>query len=145
MGKELSTKRLETMMVVAYVFMDRSSCARLRVGCVITNLEMTEIVAYGYNGNYRGGPNDCDDSEAVGGCGCIHAESNALIKAPYRPGELIIFITASPCERCAKKILNAGIHIVVYDEEYRDRTGIQLLKKNGVTVIQIEPPYYPFK
>lgn len=106
---------------------NRSTCERTRVGCVITNLDMTQIFAYGYNGSVRGGPNECDDPNQVGGCGCIHAESNALVKAPYLPGQLSLFVTMAPCLACAKLIVNAGIERVFYRDLYRKREGLNLL------------------
>lgn len=127
-------KRLDTMFEIASVIAKRSSCNRAKVGCVITNIEMTQILAMGYNGNYRGGPNECDHPNAAGQCGCIHAEENALIKAPYTPGQLLLFSTTAPCLSCAKLILNAGIKYVFADTLYRDPSGVELLFRNHVNV-----------
>jgi deoxycytidylate deaminase len=33
---------------------------------------------------------------------------------------------------CAKAIVNAGIDEVVYHEEYRDLSGVEILKDSGV-------------
>ena len=33
---------------------------------------------------------------------------------------------------CAKAIVNAGVDEVVYEEKYRDTTGIEILKNSGV-------------
>lgn len=136
MHKSPSTvdKRLDTMFEIAAIIAKRSSCDRAKVGCVITNTEMTQILAMGYNGNYRGGPNECDHPNAAGQCGCIHAEENALIKAPYAPGQLLLFSTTAPCLACAKLILNAGIKYVFADVPYRDPSGIELLFRNQVNV-----------
>ena len=38
---------------------------------------------------------------------------------------------------CAKAIINAGIAEVVYEEQYRDLSGILLLKSAGILVRQI--------
>lgn len=112
----------------------RGTCKRLHVGCVITNLDSTEIVSYGYNGNYAGGPNECDGDEA-GKCGCVHAEVNALIKAGRRG--VNIFLTDAPCLACSKLIINSGIPNVFYWRDYRLTEGIDLLKEEGVNVTQI--------
>lgn len=129
--------RVDLMIQFARAAASRSTCKRLQVGCVISNREMTTIYSYGYNGNYRGGPNECD-SEIPGACGCIHAEVNALVKAPYLPGELVLVTTASPCLACAKLILNAGIHTVAYAERYRTAEGLALLVEQGIHVIHPE-------
>lgn len=123
------------MMAFAQQVATRSTCSRAQVGCVITNLEMTSVLAYGYNGNYRGGPNFCDGT-GEGACGCVHAEANALIKSPYDPDRLVLFTTLSPCLACAKLILNAGITHVRYLLEYRDPAGLDLLRRSAHTVTQ---------
>ena len=35
---------------------------------------------------------------------------------------------------CAKCIINAGIKTVIYDEEYRNIEGLEILKASGITV-----------
>lgn len=126
------------MLEIASSVAKRSSCDRAQVGCVVTNLEMTQIVAYGYNGNYRGGPNACDRPDEPGNCGCIHAEANALVKAPYDPGQLVLFATTCPCIGCAKLILNSRIDKVVFATTYRLGEGRRLLMDNNVTVHHVE-------
>jgi len=124
----MNKKRLskeELMMGIAELVSKRSTCSRLQVGSVITDSTMKEIISYGYNGNYSGGPNECDSDE-IGNCGCIHSEINSLIKAKQR-GE-IIFITFAPCLMCAKAIINSGIKKVYYKKDYRNKSGLNLLK-----------------
>lgn len=111
----------------------RSTCSRLSVGAVITSLDFKELISYGYNGNYSGGPNTCDRNEA-GNCGCIHAENNALNK-PRSRQDMAIFLTDSPCVMCAKLIINAqNIKKVIYKEEYRNIEGIEMLRKSNIEV-----------
>lgn len=125
--------RHEMFMQVAHVVQQRATCERLRVGCVITNHEGTSIVSMGYNGNARELTNGCDNPNQPGGCGCLHAEENALLKAPY--GEaLTLYTTASPCLMCAKRILNSKVTTVFYDEEYRDSEPIKLLDDHGIKI-----------
>ena len=65
----------------------------------------------------------------------IHAEINALLKCDYNiRGRKIMYVTLSPCKMCAKAMINGGVSEVVYDEEYRDMSGVDLLKSAGVTV-----------
>ena len=79
----------ELMMKFAEMIATRSTCKRLQVGTVITDWTMRSIRSYGYNGNYRGGPNTCDRS-TPGNCGCIHSECNALINATERGSGLVL-------------------------------------------------------
>jgi dCMP deaminase len=78
-----------------------------------------------------------------GGCTrTVHAEANAISFAA-RSGNSTdgadLFTTHSPCYDCAKLIINAGIVRVVYDVEYRDPRGIDLLREAGIIVDAIEP------
>jgi len=120
----------------AHMLRKRSTCLRAQVGCVITSWDHNKVLAIGYNGNYRGGPNVCDSSEP-GKCGCLHAEENAIIKLDYNDhARKILYSTTAPCLMCAKRIINAGIELVVYKNQYRNIDGLELLNKNSVTVIQ---------
>lgn len=127
----------ELMMRVAELMSSRSTCDRLQVGCVITDIGMTTIYSIGYNGNYRGGPNECD-REDEGNCGCLHAEDNALVKLRTETKNLLLFTTHSPCPACAKRIVNQGnIHSVFYGEMYRDQSCFEILKAGDV-----QPTYH---
>lgn len=125
-------------MQMAGVISARSTCSRLHVGAIITNSAGTQIVAMGYNGNARGFPNSCDSDEP-GNCGCIHAECNALIKAPPDEGK-ILYTTHSPCVACAKMVINAGVARVVYADAYRNPAGIDLLTQARIFVMQLVVP-----
>jgi dCMP deaminase len=48
-----------------------------------------------------------------------------------------LYITLSPCKECSKLIHQSGIKRVVYQNGYRDDSGIQFLIKAGVEVEQI--------
>ena len=47
-------------------------------------------------------------------------------------------MTAAPCVECAKLIIQAGIKRVVYRDAYRLTDGVDLLRKAGVEVEQVE-------
>ena len=118
----------------AHIIAERSYDPRHKVGAVIVTEDNSQVLAVGYNGNYKGGPNKVE-SEEPGQSGMLHAEINALLKADYNnPKKKILYVTLSPCRMCAKAMINAGIEYVVYDEEYRDPSGINLLCDAGVEV-----------
>tara|TARA_Y100000310_G_C20005386_1_gene500430 strand:- start:3 stop:323 length:321 start_codon:yes stop_codon:yes gene_type:complete len=95
----------------------------------------TQVIAVGYNGNYSGGPNESESLEP-GESGMIHAEINALLKMDYNnPKKKIMYVTLSPCRMCSKAIVNSGIDTVVYDEVYRDSSGLDILLEGGVSVV----------
>jgi dCMP deaminase len=127
----------EVYMRMAEELAKRSTCARLQVGTVITDPQLENVVAIGYNGNVRGFPNRCDSVEA-GRCGCIHSEQNALVKAPGQMRDKVAFVTASPCVACAKLMIQANVSFVFYREAYRDPAGLEVLRMGGVRTVRYD-------
>ena len=124
----------QVWMEFAHIIARRSYDPRHQVGAVVVSSDNTQVLAIGYNGNYRGGPNAAE-SLSPGQSGMIHAEINALLKMDYNnPKDKILYVTLSPCRMCAKAIVNAGIKKVYYDEEYRDTSSLEILKDSGVEV-----------
>jgi len=118
----------------AHTIARRSYDPRHQVGAVIVTEDNSQVLAVGYNGNYKGGPNAVE-SDIPGESGMLHAEINALLKMDYNnPKKKIMYVTLSPCRMCAKAMINAGIECVIYNEEYRDPSGINLLCDAGVEV-----------
>ena len=117
----------------------RSVDPRFRVGAVIVTVDNTQVLAVGYNGDQRGGSNTVESTEP-GQSGFIHAEINALIKCDFNhPKAKKMYLTLSPCRQCAKAIVNGGISEVIYETEYRDRSGIELLESSGVKTRKANP------
>jgi deoxycytidylate deaminase len=114
-----------------------SPCTRLKVGCVITSLDGEEMFSFGYNGTYRGGPNECLRVE-VGNCGCVHAEMNALSKRRTRDS-FAVFLTHTPCERCAHLLINARVTSVYALEAYRNPDPWDLLSDTGISTRILSP------
>lgn len=124
-------------MRVAIILSERSIDTRTKVGCLIVSADNTQILSVGYNGLQRGGPNEVESLEP-GQSGCLHAEDNAIIKMDFNfPRRRIMYTTVSPCAMCAKRIINANIDDVVYLIEYRDTTGLDILRKAGVNVRRV--------
>jgi len=120
----------EIYIQLAYLMSSRSSCSRLKVGCVITSDDFRYVYAVGYNGSGSGLPNKCDHSDRQGQCGCLHAEINACINCTKdRHLSKVVFLTHSPCIQCSKALINlGGIKKIWYSEKYRDKKGLSLLK-----------------
>jgi dCMP deaminase len=51
----------------------------------------------------------------------LHAESNALDFAGERAAGCRLYVTCIPCFDCAKRIINAGVRSVLYEEYYESR------------------------
>ncbi len=125
----------EVYMRMAEELAKRSTCARRKVGTVITDPHLENVIAIGYNGNARRFPNECD-GPTPGACGCIHSEQNALVKAPGGMADKVAFITASPCVTCAKLLIQGNISHAFYREIYRDPSGLEVLARAGVTPVR---------
>lgn len=113
----------------------RSTCKRLQVGTVITTTDYRKVLAIGYNGNASGLPNTCDKDEP-GNCQCLHSEENAIINCDA-PREIkkVVFVTHLPCVLCAKRLINLGnVEVVYYENDYRIKDSIELLRMVGINV-----------
>ena len=125
-------------MQVASILALRSVDPRTQVGCLIVSDDNTRVLAVGYNGDQKGGPNRVESLEP-GKSELVHAEENALIKADYNfPRRKVMYVTSAPCKMCAKKIINGEISEVVFRDEYRDMSGVELLRSAGVPVRQFK-------
>jgi dCMP deaminase len=70
----------------------------------------------------------------------LHAESNAIMKVAKSTMSCEgadLYTTTCPCFDCAKLIIQAGICNVYYTEDYRDMSGVELLKRAGIIVKQV--------
>jgi dCMP deaminase len=127
----------ETWISVAHEIAKRSYDSHLKVGAIIVSEDNTRMLSVGYNGNYKGGPHERESDEPGMG-GFLHAEENALVKCDYNFSKRKhMYITHSPCRRCAKLIVNAGISQVIYDSTYRETSGIEILKSVGIEVFSM--------
>lgn len=114
----------------------RATCDRLKVGCVIVSENNRSIVGMGYNGSAAGLPNECQNKDKKGHCGCLHAEWNAIVNVNSQNGKLKAFVTHLPCNLCAQLLINMGVKQVNYLNDYRDDSGIKLLEKAKIKVEQ---------
>ena len=127
----------DVWMRTASIISERSYDPRHQVGTVVVTEDNTQVLAVGYNGNYSGGPNEVE-SEIPGESGMLHAEINALLKLDYNnPKKKKLYVTLSPCRMCAKAIVNSGVDEVIYKEEYRDTSGVDILKMSHINVRKI--------
>lgn len=95
---------------------------------MIVDAKLRAALAIGYNGPAVGEDDETACRETAGSCGCVHAEANALIKLRGSESGLILACTESPCEACAKLILNSDrISRVAWLAEYRDVAGVAVL------------------
>jgi len=128
----------EVWMEIALAISNRSYDPRLKVGAIIVSSDNHQMLALGYNGNYMGGPNEPESIEP-GKSGFLHAEINALVKCDYNyHKDKIMYVTHSPCIHCSKAIINGGIKCVVYNDLYRDITGLNILKESNIKIFSLD-------
>ena len=116
-----------------------SYCKRKQVGAIIVRDKM--IISDGYNGTPSGFENCCEDEEGLTQWFVLHAEANAISKVARSTQTCensTLYITLSPCKECSKLIHQSGIKRVVFQNGYRDTTGLEFLEKAGIEVTQIE-------
>jgi dCMP deaminase len=143
--------RDEMLMDIAQVVSARSTCDRLRVGAVIAR--SGRVLATGYNGAPSGMPHcnhicmcppgfphlmECTATQPCNNT--IHAEANAIVFAARHgvaTDNAELFVTHAPCLVCARLIINAGIMGVMYSVEYRDPSGVELLRSQSVALAKV--------
>lgn len=139
-NKELKQRNLDTRyMRMATIWAENSYCKRRQVGALLVKDKM--IISDGYNGTPSGFDNNCEDDNNSSFPYVLHAEANAITKVARSNNSsdgATLYVTASPCIECAKLIIQAGIKRVVYGEQYRLLDGVDLLRKAGIDVSQIE-------
>lgn len=129
----------EKYMEMARIWATNSYCKRRQVGALLVKDRM--IISDGYNGTPSGFENNCEDGDGITKPYVLHAEANAITKVAKSGNSAegsTLYVTASPCVECAKLIIQSGIRRVVYSDEYRLTDGIDLLKRAGIEVDQIQ-------
>lgn len=133
-------ERSDLLMGIAEIYSLRSTCARARVGAVLSR--EGRVITAGYNGAPAGLPHCLDEGCEIGdsgGCSrAVHAEANAIAaaaKVGISTADTFCYSTLAPCLPCAQLIINAGVIAVVYRDPHRDTGGLELLKKAGVSIM----------
>jgi dCMP deaminase len=123
---------------MAHIWAQNSYCERRKVGALIVKNRM--IISDGYNGTPAGFENICEDDSGNTKPYVLHAEANAITKVAKSGNSsegATLYVTDSPCIECAKLIIQSGIKRVVYDRKYRITDGLDLLKRAGVEVEEL--------
>jgi dCMP deaminase len=124
---------------MAQTWGELSHCERKKVGALIVKGRM--IISDGYNGTPSGFENACEDEEHYTKWHVLHAEANAILKVAASTQSCegaTLYITLSPCRECSKLIHQAGIKRVVFSKAYTDASGLDFLKKAGVSLTLME-------
>lgn len=140
----MATERMTSFfMGLAHKCASMSRGRRLKVGAIAVQND-EDVLGYGWNGTPRGWDNNCEienpDGTLTTKPEVLHAESNVLAKI-MRNGKssngATMYITHAPCLECSKLMYQGGITKVIYEQDYRDTSGIDFLRKCGVEVCKI--------
>ena len=136
----------EYFLKIASVVAERATCRRHHMGAVA--VKNKHILSTGYNGAPAGGK-DClelgclrDEKNIPSGtrheiCRGIHAEQNVIIQAALHGVSLegsIIYATHTPCNLCAKMLVNAKIKRFVSFGKYDDNSFVDLFREAGIVI-----------
>jgi len=123
---------------MARIWAENSYCKRRQVGALVVKNQM--IISDGFNGTPSGFENVCEENDVTKPY-VLHAEANAITKlarSHNSSDNATLYVTASPCLECSKLIIQSGIKRVIYGEQYRLCDGIELLKRAGIEVVQMD-------
>ena len=134
----ISRERLN--METALLVSQRSSCLKLRVGVVA--VQDNRVIASGYNGVLPG-QDPTSGIDESGETRTVHAEAN-LVSYCARKGIALegatVYITLSPCRKCAELLIQARVAKIIYLKEYRINDGIELLTSCMIEVEKYNGP-----
>ncbi len=139
MAKQKQLKYDQAYLKMAATWGQLSYCERKKVGALIVKDRM--IISDGYNGTPSGFENVCEDENYYTKWYVLHAEANAILKVAASTQSCkgaTLYITLSPCKECSKLIHQSGIIRVVYSKEYKDTTGLDFLRKAGVSLDHVK-------
>ena len=133
----MNQERLKVFRDFAKQLSTLSKCSERAVAAVIADKELSQVYSIGLNGGPKGLV-DCM-CNIDGKYGCVHAEVNALIKCRSDAEGKVMITTLSPCKACAAAIINApgSFSAIYYTEDWKDTSGIKLLKAAGIRVERI--------
>lgn len=132
------SKKHDLYMRIADAVALSSHCKRSKVGCIIVKND--NIIGIGYNGTPSGFENNCECNNVTKN-EVLHAESNAITKcakSTISSDGSVMYCTLMPCFNCAKLIIQSGIKQVIYKDDYRNKSGIELLTKANIEVNKYE-------
>jgi dCMP deaminase len=139
MANQKQLKYDQAYLKMAATWGQLSYCERKKVGALIVKDRM--IISDGYNGTPSGFENVCEDENYYTQWYVLHAEANAILKVAASTQSCkgaTLYITLSPCKECSKLIHQSGIIRVVYSKEYKDTTGLDFLRKAGVSLDHVK-------
>lgn len=129
---------------LAIIYSTRGTCDRLRVACLI--VKNKRLAGAGFNGSPHGQPH-CDDVGHLmieGHCErTLHSEENAILNTAREDlRDATAYVTATPCYRCTRMLINSGVKKIYYMSVYQNSRGFdqieELAKTSGVELVRFD-------
>ena len=124
-------------MVMAHAAASQSKATKLKVGAIAVN--DGNVIGIGINGTPTGWYTNEDIDQATGNTkDCVlHAEENLISKLARQGSSsdgATLYCTTAPCVKCSRLLVQSGFVRVVYNSDYKNYEGLQLLEDLGVKV-----------
>ena len=114
----------------------RSSCNRLKVGCLL--VKENRIISQGYNGFLPGTPHESiirnNHEQAT-----VHAEQNAIADCARRGVSCDgskIYITHYPCIICTRILIASGVKEIIYIDDYKNDNLVGVFTDQAGVIIR---------
>jgi dCMP deaminase len=120
----ISIKKLKAYHARAEAIASQSHDIHTQVAAVLINKTTLAVMAEGYNGFVRGGPDSkLPTSRPEKYNYIIHAETNLLcnaVRSGVKTDDSIVYCTLSPCTHCLRMLWQAGINEFYFKDKYKD-------------------------
>lgn len=123
-------------LMICHIIAFKSHAMRNKVAALL--VKDGNIISFGYNGTPAGFDNACETNGTTKP-EVLHAESNAILKCATSTNSTegaTLYTILAPCFECAKLIIQARIKMVVYQEDYRDPGGLDLLHQAKILTVK---------
>lgn len=140
---EYRPSRDRTYIELAREASKRSTCISRRNGAVLVSAR-GHVLSTGYNGSPSGMPHprscprltgNVGSGDSLEMCNDVHSEANCIAQAAQQGGDTMggtLYTLLSPCFACAQLVAAAALSCVVYEKEYGDRRGLELLEAANI-------------
>lgn len=120
----ISEKKLSIYHDRATVIASQSHDIHTKVAALLIDSETLAVIAEGYNGFIRKGPDDkLPTSRPEKYNYIIHAETNLIcnaVRSGVKTNNRIVYCTLSPCTHCLRALWQAGVEEFYFKDKYKD-------------------------
>ena len=117
----------------------RSPAPDKQVGCIAVDSN-GNILGYGFNHNVDENDPSTVDENGRTRDSTLHAEDEMMQRAAEMGRTLegaTVYITHSPCERCAARLIRAKVRRIYYIEEFKKGYSHPFLLNHGIDLVQV--------